>query len=800
MRIFPGKRRVRANVRELANFRLGSPRPSHGLSGTWRAQLGREWHAAMREEEETREEKTPIEESVRHEASVKGVLLRGGWSIELEGRIDKLTESPDRLLVTELKTTFLPLPASEELLRGKYPHYFLQVATYLALLRLKPEQAEKNPKGELLFADVSSGGLLQTVPIDERDEADLEQRMEVLLCFLEERRQSSERLTKLKITPPFENLREGQEEARKALNEEATLAPVTLFEAPTGFGKTGMTLAFALERLRDGLCERILYLTGKSTGQNEVARALKTMVPDEEGIRYLILRNRAERNAGFENLAELSAEELWRRWEAAALDPATLFRQGTLSEKDLCETATRIGVPPYEIIRAALPYADLWVGDFNYVFHPRSASFLQGLEGHDSARSLLVVDEAHNLPERTAGALSVSFRAQDERRTAEDLASYKAPQALVRAIGDWADFLEIRTRNEILDPDDFLLASDLVESACEVIRKGPIPRDELAPSTLEKLRLYGEAADLLGDDSLPKRCWAPAEAQLEVTCMDASSHIGTQLRCHGLSFLTSATLQPVANFGEACGLAHEEYRMVRGEAPWRKDSLRVAIDLRGDTRYSRRQDHLDATVCSILALARASERPVAVFFPSFRYAGEVRDRLRERSSSTRALLQPRFGNLGEANEFLEVALRSSEVLFLVLGSVFSEGIDNLGGRVDAAMVVGPALPEVNPLQEAKMEAWSGLGRNEAFRRTYLIPGLRKVNQALGRLARSPEHRARVLLHCRRFGQPAYRELLDPVCADAPFLRSPDELASWLAADQITIASPEPLRRFSESGT
>lgn len=798
MRIFPGERRVRASVRELAEFRLGSPRSTHGPSGLWRAELGREWHAAVREEEE--QAPRDDEEITRHEVSVNGVLLREGWSIELEGRIDKVTESSDRFRVTELKTTFFPLPASEERLREKYPHYFLQVAVYLALLRLNAEHGSKKLTGELLFADVSSGGFLQTVPVDEGDEADLERRMETLLVFLEERRQSRERLANLTIAPPFEILRDGQLEAREGLNEGAAAAPVTLFEAPTGFGKTGMTLAFALERLRDGLCERILYLTGKSTGQNEVARTLKTMVPDEEGIRYLILRNRAERNAGFENLSDQSSEELSRRWETASLDPVALFRQGTISEEQLRETAKRTSIPPYEIIRAALPYADLWVGDFNYVFHPGSASFLQGVDGHAPARALLVADEAHNLPERAASALSVSFRADEERRAAEDLALSKAPRPIIRAIGEWADFLEIRSRNEILNDDDFLLATDLVETAAEAVRKGPLPRGDLAVPTLENLRRYGEAAGLFGDGTLPKRCWSPADSRLEITCLDSSSHVGARLRSHGLSFLTSATLEPIADFTAACGLAPEEIRVVRGEAPWRRGSLRVAVDLLGDTRYSRRRQHLDATVSSILALVRSSERPVVVFFPSFRYAGEARDRLRERSSPTRALLQPRFDNLREANEFLEIALRSSDVLFLVLGSVFSEGIDNLGGRVDVAMIVGPALPEVNPLQEAKMEALSELGRNEAFRRTYLIPGLRKVNQALGRLARSPEHRARVLLHCRRFGQPAYRELLDPVCRDAPCLRSLEELAAWLSEDQNTVASPAPLLRFSDSGT
>ena len=88
-----------------------------------------------------------------------------------------------------------------------------------------------------------------------------------------------------------------------------------------------------------------------------------------------------------------------------------------------------------------------------------------------------------------------------------------------------------------------------------------------------------------------------------------------------------------------------------------------------------------------------------------------------------------------------------------------------------------------------METLAHMGRDEAFRRTYLIPGMRKVNQALGRLVRAPEHRARVLLHCRRFAQSAYRELIDPVCREAPNLRSTEEMRTWLAAEENTVALP-----------
>src|SRR5690606_29871058 len=116
----------------------------------------------------------------------------------------------------------------------------------------------------------------------------------------------------------------------------------------------------------------------------------------------------------------------------------------------------------------------------------------------------------------------------------------------------------------------------------------------------------------------------------------------------------------------------------------------------------------------------------------------------------RIALAPRGLSLAEQTAFIEENLLSAHALFLVLGTGFSEGIDLLGGHVDMAMVVGPALPEVNPLQEARREAFQHLGSEAAFDRAYRIPAMIKVNQALGRLVRAPGHRARILLHCRRF--------------------------------------------------
>ena len=73
----------------------------------------------------------------------------------------------------------------------------------------------------------------------------------------------------------------------------------------------------------------------------------------------------------------------------------------------------------------------------------------------------------------------------------------------------------------------------------------------------------------------------------------------------------------------------------------------------------------------------------------------------------------------------------------------------------------------------------GLARDAAFRRVYQIPGMTKVNQALGRLVRAPGQRARVILHCRRFLDTSYACLLAPEYQLGTNLHTDADLAAWL---------------------
>ena len=95
------------------------------------------------------------------------------------------------------------------------------------------------------------------------------------------------------------------------------------------------------------------------------------------------------------------------------------------------------------------------------------------------------------------------------------------------------------------------------------------------------------------------------------------------------------------------------------------------------------------------------------------------------------------------------------------------------------MVISPALPEVNPLNEMKLQYEKQSDPSTAFQKTYIIPAFQKIHQALGRLVRAPGHSAKILLHGKRFLQPEYREILANEYQTDTVIRKYSELSDWL---------------------
>jgi Rad3-related DNA helicase len=489
------------------------------------------------------------------------------------------------------------------------------------------------------------------------------------------------------------------------------------------------------------------------------------------------------------------------RWPQSGLARFYLFENQARDLETLRAAGREARICPYEITRAALAFNDVWVADYNYVFAPNNRGLFYLQPGFDPARTLLILDEAHNLPSRVADAYSHAARADDAHALLAELDHVRAPAPLVRAWESWTLLLAALPAADALDPALEADAADTIGRVADHLATLPVDYAALGPRFSELLWQSQQLAEWLGDVRLKKLLWSPRAGELHFTCIDAADAIGETLRDFGGVVFASATLSPVDAFAESCGLDETGTRKpktgnivefsegrtstavshLRAHTPWREAAYDVAVDARVDTTFQQRTRHQATTAATVAALHEAARGPVAVFFPSYAYAEAIARELEHAAPALRSVVQPKLRDLAAQSAWVEESLALTDALFLVLGSSFTESIDALGGRVTHAMVVGPALPEVNAVQRARLAEFSALGREGAFRRVYQIPGMAKVNQALGRLVRAPGQRARVILHCRRFLEPSYASLLAPEYQFGANVLDDEDLAAWLAA-------------------
>ncbi len=848
---------------ELAAFRTGPRSADTGPAGRWRAELGAHWHREKRAALEAASAEllplgTPGPGSASapfapasFEVPIRGALAHRGWLFQLEGRLDQSLPTPEGgAHLRELKTTLSPLPRPAEELRAAHPEHFHQLGLYLALSALA--EPSRRFSGEVLYIEAGTG-LEQSVAFLESDRAALDAHLDAVADFLEQRRAALARLRALRWTPAFAAPRPGQETVVPDLvatlrpaADGAPPAPVVL-QAPTGFGKTGVLLEAAFHALREGHADRLVYLTGKSTGQLHVLATLQKMLgpgsapsglssPITDGSPSLDIGHwsldipappalvawhlRPKREHCVNDVFHCTRErcrflhDLPRRWRDSGLARFHLFPAEARDLPALRAAGQAAGICPYEISRASLPFCDVWLGDFNYLFAPANRGVFVDQPTWDPARTLLVIDEAHHLPARVAEAHSHALSADELHQLLAELPDGTARPLRRELESLWRLLAALPATDALdLDTEDDLAATH--RSLAAQLQKTPPDHDALSPDASDLLWRLPALLAWMEDHSLEKLLWSPRPAELRLTCLDAAPVIGEQLRAFAGVVLATATPPPPEVFAAALGLtwhgrparddlawhgrpAHDagsthpapaspsldlgHWSLVIPPAPWRAGAYDVALDLRVDTTYRRRAEHHGTTAATLAALRAASPlAPVAAFFPSYAYAEAVISRLETDHPALRAALQPRSADLAAQHEWIEQELALADILVFVLGGSFAEGIDHLGGRISHAIVVGPALPEVNALQRARQAAHARqVGDTEAFRRTYLVPGLQKVNQALGRLVRAPGQRARVVLHCRRFADPAYATLLAPEYQLGHHVLTDTDLADWLA--------------------
>ncbi len=569
---------------------------------------------------------------------------------------------------------------------------------------------------------------------------------------------------------PFDEYRKNQRSMAVAVYRAARDGEQLLVQAPTGIGKTLAVLFPAVKSLGEGTIAKIFYLTARTTGRTAAEKALAEIRRSELRLKSLTLT--AKDKICFSPGSACTPDDCsfarghYDRVKAALED---IFTQDAFTREVVIQKAEQHKVCPFEFSLDLSLWCDCIICDYNYVFDPRV--YLRRFFMESSEPYLFLVDEAHNLVDRSRDMFSAEIRKQpflDARR-----AVGKSRPRIYRQMGKINSYL-VGTRktcdlaggaySETEEPEGlFPLLADFVGMTGDwlALNQKESYREQL-------LELYFSVNTFLRVaqqfDTSYATCYEKSGQDLRVRlfCLDPAAQMAEALkRCRSAVFF-SATMAPVEYFKKLLG-CQESSRVYLFDSPFPPENLGLFLLSSVSTLYRQRESSKSEVCEAIHLTASLKKGNYLFFFPSYQYMDMVYAEYNPGEVGIRAIIQEPGMTEGQREAFLDQFSeenRESLAGFVVMGGIFGEGIDLAGERLSGAVVVGVGLPGISAEREL-IRAYFDAAEQAGFEYAYMYPGINRVCQAAGRVIRTETDRGVVLLVDRRFATARYRSLLPP---------------------------------------
>lgn len=733
------------NVRALAEFTL--QRGDLSMAAIDRMNEGAKGHRQL---QSTLEPDWKPEEYVSRDEMVNGVMLR------VQGRADAVRRMDGRVQVLEIKTT-ARVPSMIHI--DDYPAHLAQGEIYAYLICANEGIQDAEVTLCYYRMDGAENSYRRSYTFEELREKFLRlaEPYASWIALLDEwKEQSAPTLESMKF--PFDNYRDGQREMAAQIYYAMRDGTRTLIEAPTGIGKTAASLFGALKALGKQKVTALFYLTARTTGQRAAEFALQRM--RERGLKLRSISITAKEKCCLLEKKECfgcpyAADYYERRREA--------LREAMKIEAADAEAIHNLAVEyelcPYELSLDMSEQADVIICDYNYAFDPRVR--LKRYFDQKSKAGLLI-DEAHNLPDRARDMLSVELsgtkveelRRQIGRYEGRQSPMYEALTALLKALT--RENAEPEALTEV--PEEFLIAAQNFAEAAEQLQSAE-------PEVTSLMLDAGWFARIARQfDEMRYRTMIIPEGKricVRLWCYDPSEHLRKVFKRVGGTAMFSATLAPINHYAQQLGLdAGGEDTLLRLESPFPPENL-LSLKLPVSVKFNDRERTLDAVVQIIRAMAQAHPGNYLACFPSFDYLNKAYERYRFYFPDDFVMRQQSAMNEAARAQFIECFEehpQQSMVAFIVLGGVFAEGVDLPEDRLSGAAIVSTGIPQIGFERSLLQEMYDD-GFGSGYDVAYTYPGMRRVLQAAGRVIRTENDRGVVLLLDTRYDGEQVKELL-----------------------------------------
>ncbi|TFZ00771.1 ATP-dependent DNA helicase [Ramlibacter henchirensis] len=563
---------------------------------------------------------------------------------------------------------------------------------------------------------------------------------------------------------PHPDFREGQRDLAEAAYRAAARGRCLLAQAPTGIGKTVGTLFPVLKAMPGRRLDKVFFLAAKTPGRQLALDALDRIAAPGTPLRVLELTARDKAcehpdNACHGDSCPL-AKGFYDRLSGAR---AAALERGRMDRESLRETALAHQVCPYYLSQEVARWSDVVVGDYNYFFD--GSALLHALAQEHGWRAALLVDEAHNLPDRGREMYSAQMdpaALHAVRRT--------APPGVRRSMGRlakaWHDLAASQSTDyasyETLPQDWFAALQHTAATIADHLAEAPHePAPQLQQFWFDSLGML-RLAETFGEHSVfDVTLRAGPRGPQALPCIRnliPAPFLGPRVRDAHAAILFSATLNPFGFYRDTLGLP-EDTASCDVASPFTSEQLSVRLVRSISTRWQDRDRSIEPIAGLIAQHYAGQPGNYLAFFSSFDYMRRVAALLRETNPELPVFEQSPAMPEAQRREFLDRFVAGGRAIgFAVLGGSFGEGIDLPGDRLVGAFIATLGLPQVNPVNE-EMRRRMGRAFGAGYDYAYLYPGIRKVVQAAGRVIRTREDRGVVVLIDDRFAKPEVRALL-----------------------------------------
>ncbi len=584
---------------------------------------------------------------------------------------------------------------------------------------------------------------------------------------------------------PYDKIRPEQNQLIKDIRTAVSSGKCLIAHAPTGLGKTAAALAPALEFALKSK-KTVFFLTSRHTQHAiavETARLIKQKhkanfsVTDIVGKKYMCARDDVSGlyNKQFHDYCRslvdsgsCSFYSNFKKGSVLTSDSKIVIARiaaEPMHTEEVVDIARRHGVCPYEAAVVAAKDSALVIADYYYLFNPQVRDGFLRKTGKSVEESIIIVDEAHNLPDRLREMLTDKLSTLVIERAMKE--AEKVGDSNIREfVFDLKKCMEglgsepgqrIIVQSQLLKPlGNYDLAAMLEKMSviAESVRE------------TEQQSFIGSVAEFLeswqGSDEGYARILSSSEGQkgkvvtLSNQCLDPSLAASQIVQQAHSVIMMSGTLTPTAMYRDILGFREDavlkEYRN-----PMPRENRLALIVTSATTKFSKRSSGQYAKIAEVCAKAAAAiPGNVILFFPSYTVMEEVHKHLHGKIS--KAVFKERQDLSKEDKQRLLQEFKSGHraggVLLAVIGGNFSEGIDLPGTLLNGVIVVGLPLGQPD-LFTKELIRYYDVRFGKGWDYGYVFPAFTKALQSAGRCIRSETDRGVVVFVDERYAWDRY---------------------------------------------